>query len=86
MSPKLPEFNTPEEFAEFLETHDTADYWDDLEDVPDVEILIPRLCLPSDLLKEVKRFAERREIPYQPLVRQWLEERLRQEEQTIRVA
>lgn len=83
MSPKLPEFKTPEEFAEFLETHDTADYWDEFEDVTDVEILIPRIYLPSDLLKEIKRFADRRGIPYHILVRQWLEERLRQEEQTI---
>jgi len=24
-----------EEFAEFLETHDTAEYWDEFEDVSD---------------------------------------------------
>ncbi|MBI4640255.1 MAG: hypothetical protein HY731_06145 [Candidatus Tectomicrobia bacterium] len=81
MGPKLPEFKTPEELAEFFETHSTADYWDEFEDVPDVEILIPRLHLPPDLLEEIKRFAESRRVSYHTLVQQWLEERLRQEEQ-----
>lgn len=82
MNPKLPEFKTPEEFAEFLETHDTADYWGEIEDVPDVEILVPKFYLSPDLLEEIKRFAKRRGIPYHILIRQWLEERLKQEEQT----
>ncbi len=31
--PKLPKFKTEEEFAEFVDTHDTAPYWNDMATV-----------------------------------------------------
>lgn len=29
---KLPDFETDDEFFEFVETHDMADYWDEFEE------------------------------------------------------
>ena len=40
--PKLPVFKTEEEFAQFVETHDMGEYWDEFEDVTDVKITIPK--------------------------------------------
>ncbi len=86
---KLPEFKTEEEFIEFFETHDLADYWDEFEEVHDIEIAIPRpsdksvaVRLYPDLLDEIKKVAKRKGVSYQVLVQQWLTERLNQEKTT----
>jgi len=47
MSKKLPMFQTREEAAEYWATHDTAEYWDDMEDV-DLKVH-PRIKSPRDL-------------------------------------
>jgi len=47
MSKKLPRFETREEAAEYWATHDTTDYWDDMEPV-EVEF-DPRIKGPRDL-------------------------------------
>jgi len=44
---KLPELRTREEAAQFWDTHSSADYWDDLEEVK-LEI-DPRIKSPRDL-------------------------------------
>ncbi len=38
---KLPDFETDEEFAEFFDSHSSADYWDEFETIEDVEIKRP---------------------------------------------
>ncbi|MBI4771169.1 MAG: hypothetical protein HY784_12355 [Chloroflexi bacterium] len=39
---ELPTFKTAEEFDEFFETHDLGEYWDEFEDVTDIEFVRPR--------------------------------------------
>ena len=83
---KLPKFKTEEEFADFIDAHDTAEYWDQFQDVPGVEISVSRplegaesLELYPDLLDRIKGVAERKGVPYQVLIRQWLREKLKEE-------
>ena len=81
---KLPEFETDDEFFEFVETHDTADYWDEFEDVENVKVKRPKkkaitIRLYPYLIAETKGFAAKYGMPYQTLIGQWLTERLSQE-------
>jgi len=39
--PKLPEFATEEELAAWVDTHDTADYLDEMEDADEVFTVRP---------------------------------------------
>lgn len=84
--PKIPEFKSDIEAAEFFDTHSMADYWDDMEPVEEVIINIPRMAkslvtlpISQNLLKEIKQIANERGLPYQTLVRQWLAEKVNQE-------
>jgi predicted DNA binding CopG/RHH family protein len=78
---KLPDFETLEQFAEFVEIHNMTDYLDDFERVsvnrPQKERI--GLGLPSEVLKEIKGLANQRGKPYQTLIREWIYERLAQE-------
>jgi predicted DNA binding CopG/RHH family protein len=84
--PKLPDFKTDDEFFEFVETHDTANYWDEFESVSDVKIKRPNkkaitIRLYPYLIAETKKVAAQLGMPYQTLIGQWLAERLSQEKQ-----
>lgn len=86
MSKKMPEFKTDEEFAKFVEEHDMADYKDDLREVKDVKITIPKqtkkmvsLRLYPYTLEEIKEIAAKRGMPYQTLIQQWLAEKISEE-------
>lgn len=75
---ELPEFRTPEEFDEWVETHDTSQY--DLVDAHEVKIR-PRkrpitIKVYPSLLDEVKFIAEEHKMPYQSLINQWLAEKV----------
>jgi len=79
----MPPIDTEEQFADFLDNYDTADYWDEFEDV---EIKVNRppqknvtLKLYPRVLAEIKKHAAQRGIPYQTLIGQWLAERVSQE-------
>jgi len=81
---KLPEFKTDDEFFEFVENNDTADYWDEFEDVENVTIKRPNkkaitIRLYPYLITETKKMAVKYGMPYQTLIGQWLAERLSQE-------
>ncbi len=84
---KLPNFETAEEFAEFVETHDTSEYWDDLPVEQDVQVnqaVIRRQRMILELLgdaifAQVRHVAESRQIPYETLIRTWVQERLARE-------
>jgi len=83
---KLRRFKTEEEFADFIDAHDTAEYWGQFQDVPGVQISVSRplegaepLELYPDLLEAIKGVAQRKGVPYQALVRQWLREKLKEE-------
>lgn len=75
---KLPEFKTEAEERAFWATHDSADYvdWSQAK-----RASLPRLKpstktislrLPEPLLDRIKMEANRRDMPYQSLIKLWL--------------
>ena len=89
---KLPEFKTTKEWAEFWETHSTADYADEFETVSDAQIdrgairrnREARELLDEALYRRLVRIAERRHEPPVVVARRWLEERVAAEERQLR--
>jgi len=87
---KIPSFNNDAEAAEWFDSHDTAPYMDDLEQVQEhIKVVRTRkrpqrkavgLRLRVDDLEAIKQVAERKGIPYQTLIQMWLVEKLRQED------
>lgn len=85
----IPAFRSEAEERKFWETHDTADYVDwgragvgvfpDLK--PSTETI--SLRLPSGLLAELKTLANRRDVPYQSLLKVFLAERIVHERATV---
>jgi predicted DNA binding CopG/RHH family protein len=85
--PKLPDFQSDEELIAWFDSHDTADYMDDMEaadqEFPVVHSFFPTspvdLRLRTDFLEAIETVAQRRGIPYQLLLQHWLREKLAQE-------
>jgi predicted DNA binding CopG/RHH family protein len=82
---KIPSFETEEEEREFWAGHDSTEYinWDEAE-----TIILPRLKpstrtislrLPELMLNELRLIANKRDIPYQSLIKIYLKERIDQE-------
>ncbi|HIE30157.1 TPA: hypothetical protein EYP66_23065 [Candidatus Poribacteria bacterium] len=81
---KMPSIETEEEFADFVDNHDTTDFWDEFEDVPDVKVKRPKKKMISIrmypyLISQIKQIAQKRQMPYQTLINQWLAEKASQE-------
>ncbi len=78
----IPSFSSEAEETEFWATHDTADYVDwsaaRLAIFPDLKASTTTISLrlPSHLLADLKRLANRRDVPYQSLLKVFLAERL----------
>lgn len=85
--PKLPDFKTDEELIAWFDSHDTADYIDEMEPADqEFPVLLTEfptrpvdLRLRADFLAAIEALAERRGVPYQRLMQSWLLEKLRQE-------
>lgn len=84
---KLPEFQSDEELIAWFDSHDTADYIDEMAPA-DQEFSVIRSMFPTspvdlrlrtDFLDAIETLAQRRGIPYQRLLQQWLQEKLAQE-------
>lgn len=79
---KLPKFKTEREMAEFFDTHDTTEYFDEMpEEKEPVEVAKPRkqqiaIRIDRPTLDRVKRIAEAKGIGYQTLMRMWIVERI----------
>ena len=91
MKSEIPKFSSEKELAEWIGSHDTSEYMDDLEVVAD-EITIRRtplvnetlgLLLNPNELDAIKRVAERKGVPYRTLIQTWLIEKLQQEEPNL---
>jgi predicted DNA binding CopG/RHH family protein len=87
MKNELPKFSSEKELAEWIGSHDTSEYMDDLEVVTD-EIPIRRtplvnetlgLLLSPNELEAIKRVAQRKGVSYRTLIQTWLIEKLQQE-------
>lgn len=78
----IPSFKSEAEERTFWETHDSAEYvdWSRAERVrlpslkPSTKAI--SLRLPLDLLERIKVAANKRDVPYQSLIKVWLSEKL----------
>lgn len=78
----IPAFKNEAAEREFWNTHDAAEY-PDLSKAQRVTLpnLKPStdsisLCLPSHMLEGIKNAASKRDLPYQSLIKVWLQEKL----------
>src|SRR5688572_5695990 len=82
---RIPQFRTEEQEREFWSTRDSADYvdWSQAREVtlpnlrPSLKTI--SLRLPAALLAELKLIANKRDVPYQSLLKTFLAERVREE-------
>ncbi len=78
----IPTFKTEAEERKFWETHDTADYidWSKAERVrlPNLKPSTTAISirLPLGLLEQIKIAANKRDVPYQSLIKMWLAEKV----------
>jgi len=78
----VPEFRSEAEERAFWEKHDTADYldWSQAEVVqfPNLKLSTSTISLrlPAQLLADLKRLANKRDVPYQSLLKVYLAERV----------
>ena len=79
---RAPKFKTEQEERRFWQNHDSKDYidWSDAE-----ETMLPKLYpstrtrsvrLPESMLEELKLLANKRDVPYQSLLKVFLSERI----------
>jgi hypothetical protein len=75
----LPEnFDSVEEAAEFWESHDLADFWDETHEV-EIEVRAPQrqwIPLASELAQKAAEQARREGISVETLVNLWVAEKL----------
>ncbi|MBM3942430.1 MAG: hypothetical protein FJ316_05810 [SAR202 cluster bacterium] len=82
---EMPEFTSEDDEREFWSTHDSTDYiyWSTAQRVvlsrlkPSTRTISIRL--PASLLEELKLLANKRDVPYQSLLKIFLAERVEQE-------
>ena len=76
----LPEhFNSLEEAAEFWDTHDSADYEDYMRDIEyegSIKFKVYLVALNGDLYDKVRAIAEKKGVPAEALVNQWVQEKV----------
>ena len=79
---RVPKFASEAEERAFWESHDTADYFDLSKAVPaSFPNLKPStqaisIRLPVMLLEQIKIAANKRDVPYQSLIKMWLAEKV----------
>jgi len=82
MKKKIPMFKTEAEERRFWQTHNSAEYvdWSDAQ-----EVVLPKLKpstktislrLPESMVDELKLLANKRDVPYQSLLKVFLSERI----------
>ena len=78
----VPKFANESQERSFWESHDSADYFDLSKAVP---VRFPNLKpsttaislrLPVSLLEQIKIAANKRDVPYQSLIKMWLAEKV----------
>jgi predicted DNA binding CopG/RHH family protein len=78
----VPKFRSEAEERVFWETHDTADYFDLSKarrgQFPNLKLSTTAISLrlPQGLLDRIKVAANKRDVPYQSLIKVWLAEKL----------
>ena len=85
MKKRIPEFETEDQEREFWATHDSTEYvdWSRAERVvlpqlkPSVRAISVRL--PETMIEELKVLANKRDVPYQSLLKTFLADRIEAE-------
>ncbi|MBU3931588.1 MAG: BrnA antitoxin family protein [Proteobacteria bacterium] len=85
MKKKIPQFKNEDEEREFWSRHDSSEYidWKKAKRVvlsnlkPSVKTI--SLRLPESMLEELKLIANKRDVPYQSLVKVFLADRIERE-------
>jgi predicted DNA binding CopG/RHH family protein len=78
----IPEFTSEEQERIFWEQHDSSDYldWNQAQQVvmPNLKPTTKTISLrlPQHLLDSIKSAAHARDVPYQSLIKVWLQEKL----------
>jgi predicted DNA binding CopG/RHH family protein len=86
----IPRFKTEAEEREFWESHDSTDYldWSKARRVrfPNLKpsTTAISLRLPEHMLERIKLAANKRDVPYQSLIKVWLNEKLDADEAIVR--
>ena len=82
----IPQFSSEDEEQEFWATHDSSEYldWNKAEKNPTFSHLKPStrtisIRLPESLIAALKTLANKRDVPYQSLVKMFLAEKIREE-------
>jgi predicted DNA binding CopG/RHH family protein len=82
---KVPHFRSEAEERAFWESHDTADYFDLSKarraSFPNLKLSTTAISLrlPEGTLDRIKIAANKRDMPYQSLIKYWLDEKLKTE-------
>ena len=83
---KIPKFKSENEEAEFWANHDSTDYFDLRKAVvnPNFPNLKPStktitIRVPQALLESLKMIANKKDVPYQSLVKMFLDEKVKEE-------
>ena len=90
MKKRIPKFKNEDEEREFWATHDSTDYvdWSKGKKVvlsklkPSIKTI--SLRLPESMLEELKLLANKRDVPYQSLLKIFLAERIEEELETTK--
>ncbi len=82
---KIPKFKTEDEEREFWSKHDSTEFidWDEAEhmDFPDLKPSAKSISirLPESLLNDLKMLANKKDVPYQSLMKMYLAAKVREE-------
>jgi predicted DNA binding CopG/RHH family protein len=94
MKKKLPQFKTSEEAARFWDTHSLTNYLHEFNEVDEMFVLSPALAreirerakrrlvslrLARWEIDRSKKIAQRKNVPYQALIREWIDDGIRRE-------
>jgi predicted DNA binding CopG/RHH family protein len=88
----MPQFSSEDEEREFWANHDSSEYldWNKAEKNPTFSRLKPStrtisIRLPESLIAALKTLANKRDVPYQSLVKIYLAEKVKEETSTQHV-
>ncbi len=90
MKKNIPKFRTEAEERRFWQTHDSTDYIDwskaEIAIMPNLKPSTKTISLrlPESMVDELKLLANKRDVPYQSLLKVYLAERIDEELQTAR--
>ena len=85
----IPKFKNEDAERDFWATHDTTEYFDMSHevklDLSELKLTAKPITvrLPLSLISDLKRLANKKDVPYQSLMKVWLAERVQRENRAI---